>query len=108
MGNSVDDFFDRLERKADSFVTWYGELYFELHRGTYTTQSNNKRNNRRSEVVLRDLELLATIASIKDKSYKYPKEEFDTMWELVLLCQFHDCLPGSSIEMAYRESDEVS
>ncbi|GAB1310919.1 Glycoside hydrolase, 38 vacuolar alpha mannosidase [Madurella fahalii] len=106
MGNSVDNFFDRLERKADTFVTWYGELYFELHRGTYTTQSNNKRNNRRSEIVLRDLELLATIASIKDSSYKYPKKEFDDMWELVLLCQFHDCLPGSSIEMCYRESDE--
>ncbi|KAL2142329.1 hypothetical protein VTI28DRAFT_1338 [Corynascus sepedonium] len=107
MGNSVDDFFDKLERKADSFVTWYGELYFELHRGTYTTQAKNKRDNRRSEIVLRDLELLATIASIKDKSYKYPKKDIDDMWELVLLCQFHDCLPGSSIEMAYRESDEM-
>ncbi|KAK3310574.1 glycoside hydrolase family 38 protein [Chaetomium strumarium] len=107
MGNSVDDFFDRLERKADSFVTWYGELYFELHRGTYTTQAKNKRDNRRSEAVLRDLELLATIASIKDKSYLYPKKDLDDMWESVLLCQFHDCLPGSSIEMAYRESDEM-
>ncbi|KAH6854250.1 glycosyl hydrolases family 38 N-terminal domain-containing protein [Chaetomium sp. MPI-CAGE-AT-0009] len=107
LGNSVDDFFDKLERKADSLVTWYGELYFELHRGTYTTQSNNKRDNRKSEVVLRDLELLATIASIKDKSYKYPKAEIDAMWESVLLCQFHDCIPGSSIAMAYRESDEM-
>jgi alpha-mannosidase len=108
LGNSVDDFFDKIEAKAGSLVTWYGELYFELHRGTYTTQANNKRDNRRSEIVLRDLELLATITSIKDKSYKYPKKEFDSMWEKVLLCQFHDCLPGSSIEMAYRESDEVS
>lgn len=108
MGSSVDDFFDRLERKADTFVTWYGELYFELHRGTYTTQAKNKKNNRRAEAKLRDLELLATIASVQDKSYKYPKEEFDAMWENVLLCQFHDCLPGSSIEMAYRESDQVS
>ncbi|KAH6650184.1 glycosyl hydrolases family 38 N-terminal domain-containing protein [Chaetomium tenue] len=105
LGNSVDDFFDKLERKADSFVTWYGELYFELHRGTYTTQANNKRDNRKSEVVLREVELLATIASIIDKSYKYPKEQIDAMWEPVLLCQFHDCLPGSSIAMAYRESD---
>ncbi|KAK0618135.1 glycoside hydrolase family 38 protein [Bombardia bombarda] len=106
MGNSVDDFFNNLERKADSFVTWYGELYFELHRGTYTTQANNKRNNRKAEVALRDLELLATIASVKDKSYSYPKKEFDDMWEAVLLCQFHDCLPGSSIEMCYDESDQ--
>ncbi|KAK4188395.1 alpha-mannosidase [Podospora australis] len=107
MGSSVDDFFDRLELKADSFVTWYGELYFELHRGTYTTQANNKRNNRRAEDALRTLELLATITSIKDKSYKYPKKDFDDMWESVLLCQFHDCLPGSSIEMCYRDSDKI-
>ena len=59
MGNSVEDFFDRLEREADSLVTWYGELYFELHRGTYTTQAKNKLNNRKSEIMLRDLELLA-------------------------------------------------
>jgi alpha-mannosidase len=105
LGGSVDDFFDRLKPKASTFATWYGELYFELHRGTYTTQANNKRNNRRAESLLRDVELLATIASIKDKSYKYPKSDIDSMWEAVLLCQFHDCLPGSSIEMCYDDSD---
>ncbi|KAI0400316.1 glycosyl hydrolase family 38 domain-containing protein [Xylaria palmicola] len=107
MGNTVDDFFDKLQEKADSLVTWYGELYFELHRGTYTTQAKNKLNNRKSEIMLRNLELLATIASIKHSSYKYPKEQFDFMWEAVLLCQFHDCLPGSSIEMCYDDSDEL-
>ncbi|RWA11413.1 hypothetical protein EKO27_g3703 [Xylaria grammica] len=107
MGNTVDDFFDKLQEKADSFVTWYGELYFELHRGTYTTQANNKLNNRRAEIMLRDLELLATIASIKNSSYKYPKAQIDFMWEAVLLCQFHDCLPGSAIEMCYDDSDEL-
>ncbi|SPN97108.1 probable alpha-mannosidase [Cephalotrichum gorgonifer] len=107
MGKSVDDFFDKLEPKASNFVTWYGELYFELHRGTYTTQANNKKYNRMSESLLRDLEFLATAASLKDSSYKYPKKEFDFMWESVLLCQFHDCLPGSSIEMCYDDSDEV-
>jgi alpha-mannosidase len=116
MGNSVDDFFARLEKKAKDgvdFVTWYGELYFELHRGTYTTQANNKRNNRQAEVLLHDLEYLATLASIKDivngktPSYKYPKKAIDDMWEGVLLCQFHDCLPGSSIEMCYDDSDKL-
>lgn len=109
IGDSVDDFFDRLEKKVEDgldFVTWYGELYFELHRGTYTTQANNKRNNRKSEIMLRDIELLATIASIKS-GYKYPKREIDFMWEAVLLCQFHDCLPGSSIEMCYDDSDKL-
>ena len=111
MGESVDDFFDRLEQKAaeapSNFVTWYGELYFELHRGTYTTQANNKWSNRKSEVMMHDVEYLATLASIRDRSYKYPKKEIDDMWEGILLCQFHDCLPGSSIEMCYDDSDKV-
>ena len=110
MGNSVDDFFAKLARNAASgtkFVTWYGELYLELHRGTYTTQANNKRNNRYSEVMLHDLELVATMATLKNKSYRYPKAELDEMWEGVLLCQFHDCLPGSAIEMCYRDSDKL-
>ncbi|KAI0008025.1 glycoside hydrolase family 38 protein [Xylariaceae sp. FL0662B] len=107
MGNSVDDFFDKLQQKADTLVTWYGELYFELHRGTYTTQANNKYNNRKSEIMLRELEWLATVASLKHGSYKYPKAKFDEMWEAVLLCQFHDCLPGSAIEMCYDDSDEL-
>ncbi|KAL1303710.1 hypothetical protein AAFC00_007062 [Neodothiora populina] len=116
MGDSVDDFFARLEKKAENgteFVTWYGELYFELHRGTYTTQANNKKNNRKSEIMLHDIEYLATLASIQDvikgtkTGYKYPKEEIDSMWENVLLCQFHDCLPGSCIEMVYDDSAEL-
>ena len=110
MGESVDDYFAKLEKKAESgvdFVTWYGELYLELHRGTYTSQANNKRNNRQSEIMLHDIEYLATMATIKDKSYKYPKKEIDDIWEDVLLCQFHDCLPGSCIEMCYRDCDKL-
>lgn len=107
LGNSVDDFFDKLQVKASTLVTWYGELYFELHRGTYTTQAKNKLNNRRTEILMKDIELLATVASLKHKSYSYPKEDIDKMWEAILLCQFHDCLPGSSIEMCYDDSDEV-
>lgn len=115
MGSSVDDFFAKIEKKVEDgtkLVTWYGELYFELHRGTYTTQANNKRNNRAAENMLRDIELLSTWASTKDvwgkaKRGKYPKKEIDFLWESVLLCQFHDCLPGSSIEMCYDDSDKL-
>jgi alpha-mannosidase len=112
MGESVDDFFAKLEKKVDEgtqFATWYGELYFELHRGTYTTQANNKRGNRKSEFLLREIEYLATLATLSQTSgnYKYPKKEIDDMWEGVLLCQFHDCLPGSSIEMCYDDSDKL-
>ena len=110
MGDSVEDFFDRLEKKAKDgtkFVTWYGELYLELHRGTYTTQANNKWNNRKTEIMLHDLEYLATLATLKDRTYKYPKSDIDDIWENTLLCQFHDCLPGSSIEMCYDDSDKL-
>ncbi|KAK4064309.1 CAZyme family GH38 [Trichoderma harzianum] len=111
-GNSVDDFFSQLEHKEketnNPFVTWFGELYFEYHRGTYTTQARTKLNNRRAEIFLHDLEYLATLASIqKDSTYRYPKKEIDEMWEKVLLCQFHDCLPGSSIEMCYDDTDKL-
>lgn len=113
---TVDDFFAKLQKRGEEkpLVTWYGELYFELHRGTYTTQANNKRNNRKAEILMHDIEYFATLASIRDHvqgtktKYEYPKKDIDRLWEGILLCQFHDCLPGSSIEMCYRDSDDVS
>lgn len=108
MGNSVDDFFAQLEKKelgGNKFVTWYGELYLEFHRGTYTTQSNNKKNNRRAEILMKDLEMLAAYASV-GTDYVYPKESIDDIWEDICLMQFHDVLPGSCIEMVYRDSDK--
>ncbi|KAK6523441.1 Glycoside hydrolase, 38 vacuolar alpha mannosidase [Arthrobotrys megalospora] len=108
MGDSVDDFFNSLEKKVaegTNFVTWYGELYFELHRGTYTTQSKTKWHVRKGEFLLHDIEYLATHASLANKSYKYPKQEIDDLWENMCLSHFHDCLPGSSIEMVYQDAD---
>lgn len=110
LGDSVDDFYDKIEDESQSgvdFPTWFGELYLEKHRGTYTTQANNKRNNRKAEILMHDIEFLATFASVKDNAYHYPKKDIDEMWEGILLCQFHDCLPGSSIEMVYRDSDKL-
>jgi alpha-mannosidase len=109
VGNSVDEFFANLEKKelaGNKFVTWYGELYLEFHRGTYTTQSNNKKGNRKSEVMMKDLEMLATYASLQS-NYQYPKQDIDDMWEDICLMQFHDCLPGSCIEMVYRDTDKM-
>ncbi|KAK6531971.1 Glycoside hydrolase, 38 vacuolar alpha mannosidase [Orbilia ellipsospora] len=110
MGSSVDDFFRALEKKAEngtSFVTWYGELYFELHRGTYTTQSKTKWHVRKGEFLLHDIEYLATHASLANKDYKYPKKDIDDLWEDMCLSHFHDCLPGSSIEMVYQDADKM-
>ncbi|MCX7681902.1 MAG: alpha-mannosidase, partial [Anaerolineae bacterium] len=102
---AASDFFRRLEAEAgDRLPVWNGELYLEYHRGTYTTQSRNKRANRKSEFLLHDAEFLATLASLVDKTYTYPAETLRKAWELVCLNQFHDILPGSSIGPVYAES----
>jgi alpha-mannosidase len=86
------EFFDALEADASDLRTVVGELYFELHRGTYTTQAQVKRGNRRAEGALHDAELLAALAG-----GEYPRAELTRLWETLLLNQFHDILPGSSI-----------
>ena len=104
---SVGDFFRQLADDVDEKLPiWNGELYFELHRGTYTTQSRNKRANRKSEFLLHDAEFLATMASILDNGYTFPAEEVRSAWKLVCLNQFHDIIPGSSIHAVYEESLE--
>lgn len=100
----ADEFFNRLEKDAKDLTTWVGELYFELHRGTYTTQANNKRNNRLSEFMLHDVEFLSAVAHAVC-GYEYPKDELDRLWKLVLTSQFHDIIPGSSIQMVYEDSN---
>jgi alpha-mannosidase len=85
-------FFDALEADATDLRTVVGELYFELHRGTYTSQAQIKRSNRRAENALHDAELLAALAGAD-----YPRDALARLWETLLLNQFHDILPGSSI-----------
>ena len=103
--STAKDFFETLEKTSgDALPTWNGELYLELHRGTYTTQSRNKRANRKSEFLLHDAEFVASLASTLDDTYSYPKAELHRAWELVLLNQFHDIIPGSSIGEVYTES----
>lgn len=92
-------YFRDLEKKVKDnrrLDTWEGEFYFEYHRGTYTSMARNKRGNRKSELMLMDLELLSLMAK------NYPTEELTALWrDIVLLNQFHDILPGSSIAEVY-------
>ena len=99
---SSKDFFARCEADLKDPLVWRGELYFELHRGTYTTQAANKRDNRRSEEALHDVEFLSTLAFLKGA--RYPQAEINKLWEIVLLNQFHDIIPGSSINEVYKDS----
>ncbi|MQA79001.1 MAG: alpha-mannosidase [Streptosporangiales bacterium] len=94
------------EEYADRAPVWSGELYLELHRGTYTSQAQVKRGNRHSEHLLREAELWATTAAVRTGA-AYPYEQLDRLWKVVLLHQFHDILPGSSISWVNREARDT-
>lgn len=96
------DFFREWAKDAARFPVWRGELYLERHQGTLTTQALVKRNNRRAEVALRELEWLAGAAAER-AGLAYPGEALDRIWKEILLYQFHDILPGSSIKRVYDE-----
>lgn len=97
------DFFRQAKEESQDLSTWVGELYFEMHRGTYTSQAANKRNNRRGEFLLRDAEWLSAFRD--DFATAYPQAELEEAWKLVLLNQFHDIIPGSSVREVYEDSD---
>lgn len=98
-------FFDQLREKEALLPRWVGELYFELHRGTYTSQADVKWANRQCEFSLRSAETCCALASlISSKKLDYPAEEFDNCWKLVLKNAFHDTLPGSCIGLVYDET----
>ena len=89
------------------FPEWRGELYLELHRGTYTTQSRTKRNNRLLEFALRNAEFLCAFAAVKGKC-EYPYKDLLDLWKRTLTNQFHDIIPGSSIGRVYAEAEADS
>lgn len=99
---TVSEFFETWSRDANQFPVWRGELYLERHQGTLTTQALVKRNNRRAEVALRELEWAAWLAAV-GADIAYPAQALDRIWKEVLLYQFHDILPGSSIKRVYDE-----
>lgn len=96
------EFFEDMEEKGGPVHTYTGELYFSAHRGTYTTQAKIKENNRRAEFALREMELWGSMALVKGRAY--PSEKADALWKKLLLHQFHDILPGSSIARVYEEA----
>ena len=100
------DFLSRLEGKIENnpeLPKWQGELYLEFHRGTYTTMADNKKNNRRSEFLFENAELLSSV----NKSIfgdRVAKEKLHKGWQMILTNQFHDIIPGSSIKEVYDRS----
>ena len=98
-------FFADAEAENARVPVWCGELYLEIHRGTYTSHAKLNQGNRRSEHLLREAELWATTAAIRTGA-EYPYDQLDRLWKTVLLHQFHDILPGSSIAWVNREARE--
>ncbi|HEV8245002.1 MAG TPA: alpha-mannosidase, partial [Polyangiaceae bacterium] len=99
-----DEFFSLLEAEGHELPVLVGELYFEFHRGTYTTQAKTKLGNRRSEDLLHDVEFLSAVGS-RLGLFAYPGEALERIWKSVLTNQFHDILPGSSIGLVYEDAE---
>ena len=102
-GDHAGKFFNRLEQRFSQVKppVWFGELYFEYHRGTLTSIGKNKKNNRYGEFLLQTIEKLYATYNRSN----YPKEQLEQLWKNLLLNQFHDILPGSAIQEVYDQTD---
>ena len=97
---TAQSYFDYLEMFRPQLPKWTGELYLEIHRGTLTTQAKVKKGNRKIEQALRNVEFLWTCLPLE----KYPLKELDEIWKKLLINQFHDIIPGSSINEVYKDT----
>ncbi len=97
--SSAHQFFDGIAKAKPALPTWEGDLYLELHRGTYTTHARNKRWNRKAEVLFREAEIWATFAGTQAAG-------LEAGWKQLLFNQFHDIIPGTSIPEVYEKSEE--
>ncbi len=94
------EFFSLIGEKKDCLPVWDGELYYENHRGTYTSQAFVKKYNRKGELLFRNAELLSVAACAE---VEYDAKALEKGWKLLLINQFHDILPGSSIHEVYDD-----
>lgn len=101
---SPAEFFQDLTKRGLPKEHYVGELYFQAHRGTYTSQAKTKLGNRRSEFALRDAELWGTAARVLS-GFDFSSKTLSSAWQQLLLNQFHDILPGSSIQRVYEEAE---
>ncbi len=104
--SSPQQFFEDLLERGMVKERYVGELYFQAHRGTYTSQAKTKKGNRKSEFALREAELWGTAANAIRGSH-FDADVLRDSWTKVLLNQFHDILPGSSIQRVYQEAEAM-
>ncbi|WP_214365093.1 alpha-mannosidase [Pseudonocardia sp. H11422] len=99
-------FFEAAQAEYPDAPVWRGEMYLQMHRGTYTSQARTKQGNRRSEHLLREAELWCATAAVAGR-VEYPYDVLERIWKVVLLNQFHDILAGSSIAWVHREAEQA-
>jgi len=99
-------FFEDAEKIQSDLPVWNDEMYYEFHRGTYTSQADTKKNNRKGELLLRRTEIACTMAHIL-LSRDYPARRIGNIWKKLLTNQFHDILPGSSIHQVYEDCARI-
>uniref|UniRef100_A0A4W4DUC3 alpha-mannosidase n=1 Tax=Electrophorus electricus TaxID=8005 RepID=A0A4W4DUC3_ELEEL len=104
--STPDRLFSELQAESGLLCTWSGELFLELHNGTYTTQAKIKLGNRRCEALLHDVEVGSCLALSQNVGFSYPTKQLQELWRLLLLNQFHDVIPGSCIEMVVEDALE--
>ena len=102
--SSPAEFFQDLQSRNLPKERYVGELYFQAHRGTYTSQAKTKQGNRRSEFALREAEFWGTTAA-RLNHFDFTSQTLAPAWRQLLLMQFHDILPGSSIHRVYEEAE---
>ncbi|XP_037357973.1 alpha-mannosidase 2C1 isoform X4 [Talpa occidentalis] len=102
--SSPERLFSALESDSERLCTWAGELFLELHNGTYTTHAQIKKGNRDCERILHDVELLSSLALTRSAQFLYPAAQLRDLWRLLLLNQFHDVVTGSCIQLVAEEA----
>lgn len=100
---SSASFFEKAEKTQSELPVWSDEMYFEHHRGTYTSQADVKKANRKNELLYRSAELRAACSYVAT-GQAYPAEELLKGYKVLLTNQFHDILPGSSIHAVYEQA----
>lgn len=106
--STAAEFFAGIDAAQPELPAWHGDLYLELHRGTYTTHGRNKRNNRKAEILYREAEVWNTLAApvMQEERADAIRNDLNEGWKLILLNQFHDIIPGSAITETYETSEK--
>jgi len=106
--STCHEFFEEAKATSEKLMTWEGELYLELHNGTFTTMAEHKYYNRFMETLLRDVEILHYLNSFSLEEAEATRihEQIREMWRVFLIDQFHDVLPGTCTYLTVNDTRE--